>query len=134
MLHKGANGCGNVSNTEGERGRFNYPTNIMGIQDSFAPDDVGLSHPNNGSFIKINGQGEVVIHANGMSIHMSTTHRRITVHASDVKILAKSIFWNKAMFDPNSFSFTHPLLQPTDYRYRAVLQNVSKQIVGSSNG
>lgn len=133
MLYAGANGCGG-SNLQGSSGRFNYPSHIVGDQDSYGINDVGITHPNHGSFIRINGQGEIIIHTNGVDIHMSTTHRRITIHASDVKILAKSIFWNKAAFDPNSFSFSHPLLQPIDFTNRAILQSNVKQVPNTLSG
>lgn len=115
MLYNGANGCGNgAGQINNVGGRFDYPTHIMAEQDSYYSDDVGLTHPINGSFIRINRQGEIIIHVQGMDIHMNASHRRVTFHAKNIKILAKSIFWNKTMFSPNAFSFKDPLLQPVD--------------------
>lgn len=94
--------------------KFDRPTMEKLAQDQYSSKEVGLIHPNRGSFIRLNDQGDIEISATeGLSMILHAETRSITFVADKIKFLTKegdNIRWNDLFFNSFATDFTQPAL------------------------
>lgn len=88
------------------------PSDIDNPNDQFGAREVGLTHPDNDSFLKIADNGDIRIMANGnLGIVISPSQNCIFFIADNVKFLTKEdegLRWNNLAFNYKATSFSEP--------------------------
>lgn len=95
--------------------RFQIPTEIIRQQDNFGEREVGVTHPDKPSHVRLHDNGDVEITAGeGLSIIMHAGKRSITFVADEIKFLTKSqsLRWNDLRFNPKATQFSQPTFVP----------------------
>ena len=85
----------------------------IGRRKSFSPREVGLTHPDNSSFIRLNDAGDVEIFSvPGVGIVISGATRTISIFADNIRLHTKEdgLKWNSMDFNYSSDSFAEPTL------------------------
>lgn len=96
--------------------RFERPIQTLIEQDKFQNREVGITHPDLSSFIRLNDAGDVEIVVDdrlAMIFHHSTG--TLTIVADQVRFLTKEgegIRWNNNVFNQKATDFTQPALIP----------------------
>ena len=97
--------------------RFN-PNKLLSRDDSFSDSDVGITHEDNQSFIKINDNGDIEIFAGeGLGIILHPNNRSITFVADKVRFATQEnngFIWNKLSLNPQAISYAEPALVEYD--------------------
>lgn len=83
-------------------------------QNKFAKRDVGITHPDNNSFIRIAENGDIYIMAqDNLGIIISATQQSILLVGDSVKFLTKDyegLKWNRLSFNPKATKYSEPAL------------------------
>lgn len=92
--------------------RFTRPVHILGQQDQFGGREVGITHPDRSSFIKLSDNGDIeIIAGEGLGIILNLGRRSITFMADQVKFMTHNdagFRWNQVALNPNATSFNEP--------------------------
>lgn len=82
------------------------------MTEKFGLKDVGLTHPDNDAFIKIDGQGRIyAMSAPNLGVVIDPVKQTITWFGDTVKVLTKEdegFKWNTMSFNPRAVSFAEP--------------------------
>lgn len=88
--------------------------NIINKQNEFSEREVGLTHPDKFSFIKLADNGDIHIMAqDGVGIIISASQECIFLVADTIKFLTKEeegLKWNKVSFNHKATSYQEPSL------------------------
>jgi hypothetical protein len=88
------------------------PSDIDNPQDLFGDREVGLTHPDNDSFIKLADNGDIRIMANNnLGLIISPSQNCIFLIADAVKFLTKEdegLRWNNLAFNHQAIKFSEP--------------------------
>lgn len=93
---------------------FDRPFSAAAQRDRFSDREVGITHPDNNSYIKIcdNGNIEMMLSA-GFGIIMDAASRSINLYADSIVMHTKSIDgfrWNRLSFNSRATKYTEPTL------------------------
>lgn len=91
--------------------RFSVPIHLIEQQDNFSPTEVGLTHPEMPSFMRLRDNGDVeIVAGEGLSIVMHSAKKSITFEADDIKFLTRKngLRWNKLAFNDQAIKFNEP--------------------------
>lgn len=92
------------------------PSDIIVRKDRFGYREVGITHPDNPSFIRIADSGNIEAMAgDGLGIIMHPHNKSITLVADNIKFLTKEnhgLRWNKLSFNSQATKFTEPAFVP----------------------
>lgn len=91
------------------------PSEIIGRQNVFGNNEVGLTHPVQPSYIKLADNGDVYIMANpNLGIIMNSAKNSITLVADKIKFITnpnnEALGWNDMYFNHKATSYTEPTL------------------------
>lgn len=96
--------------------RFERPVDNIEAQDAFGDNEVGITHPFEPTFVRLNDAGDIEIVADdGLAIVLHKASRSIILVADNIKILTKdgdAIRWNNSMLNSRATDFTQPALLP----------------------
>lgn len=91
---------------------FNNTPNIVDQQDKFGLREVGITHPDLPSFIKLADNGDIhIVAAEGLGIIMHPQNKSITMVGDSVRFLTKEedgLRWNKLSFNYQATKYTEP--------------------------
>lgn len=91
---------------------FNRPYDLLAQQSKFGGREVGLTHPDVFSFIKIGDNGDIQLMAqDGLGIIISASQHCIFLVGDTVKFLTKSdegLKWNKLAFNSKATKYSEP--------------------------
>lgn len=91
---------------------FNRPYDSLAKQSRFGEREVGLTHPDIFSYIKLSDNGDISIMAqDGLGIVISATQHCILLVGDTVKFLTKNdegLKWNKLAFNPKATKYSEP--------------------------
>ncbi len=92
--------------------QFNRPFDLLAKQSKFGGREVGLTHPDIFSFIKLADNGDIQIMAqDGLGIILSSSQHCIFLVADNIKFLTKEdegLKWNKLAFNPKAVKYSEP--------------------------
>lgn len=96
--------------------RFERPIENIEAQDAFGDNEVGITHPFEGAYIRLNDAGDVeIVAGDGLAIVLHKASNSIVFVADNIKILTKdgdAIRWNNTMLNSRATDFTQPALLP----------------------
>lgn len=100
-----------------ESEKFDRPIKFVQGQDTYRPNEVGVTHPANPAFIRLKDNGDIEISAcEGCTIIMHPAKRSITFVADSIKFLTRSgmqgLTWNGQAFNENADTFNEPMMVP----------------------
>lgn len=91
---------------------YEQPTNILSQQSKFSGRDVGITHPDNSSFIRIASNGNIFIMSqDNLGIIINAAQQSITLVGDTVKFLTnddEGLLWNKLAFNPKATKYSEP--------------------------
>lgn len=91
---------------------FNEIETIKRNQEKFGLREVGLTHPDLSSFIKLADNGDIhIVAAEGLAIILHPQNKSITFVGDTVKFLTKEedgLRWNKLSFNSQATKYTEP--------------------------
>lgn len=91
---------------------FQQPTNILSQQSKFSGRDVGITHPDNSSFIRIASNGNIFIMSqDNLGIIINSAQQSITLVGDTVKFLTnddEGLLWNKLAFNSKASKYSEP--------------------------
>lgn len=91
-----------------------FINDLINNQNKYQSTEVGLTHPNWPSFIKLRDTGEIEIFAGeGCSIVLTPQTKTITFIADQVKFITKEndgLRWNQKKFNSNATTYEQPSL------------------------
>lgn len=79
----------------------------------YSENEVGITHPDNNSFIRLNDRGDIEIFAApGVGIIISGASRTITLHADSIRLQTKQdgFRWNNYAFNYSATTYIEPCL------------------------
>lgn len=100
------------------RDSFNIESELV-RRNEFSRREVGLNHPDNHSFIRLNDDGDIEIFAApGVGIVISATSRSISLFGDSVRMFTKEngLRWNNYIFNYSAYDYSQPTLVKVDYR------------------
>lgn len=91
---------------------FNRPFSAAATRDKFSSREVGLNHPDNGTFIRLcdNGNIELMVSTN-FGIVLDASSRSINLYADSLIVHTKDIDgfrWNRLSFNSRATKYTEP--------------------------
>lgn len=91
---------------------FEKPYDLINKNNKFSNREVGITHPDNSSFIKIADNGDIQIMAqDGLGIIISASQHCIFLVADNIKLLTKEdegLRWNNVAFNPKAVKYSEP--------------------------
>lgn len=94
--------------------QFERPFDAIDKRDNFGPTEVGLTHPELPSFIKLSDTGAIEIFPKeGFGIILDPGSGSINFFADSVRFFTKAndgIRWNELSFNPKATNYTEPAL------------------------
>jgi len=97
---------------------FVSPSDIVHEQSEFSGREVGVTHPDLPSFIRLGDGGDIEISAGeGLGIILNPRNRSITLIADHVNIMTKhegGLRWNKVAFNDRAVHFNEPTFMKVD--------------------
>lgn len=91
---------------------FSRPSEIIRKQNKFNNREVGLTHPDNNSFIKVSDNGDIsIMSQDGLGIIISYAQNCIFLVGDNVKFLTKEdegLRWNGLAFNPKATTYSEP--------------------------
>lgn len=92
---------------------FNRPTDALSLQDNYSDREVGITHPDVSSFIKLRDNGDVeIVTGEGVGIIMNRNNKSISFFGDHIRFLTREddtgMRWNKIAFNPKATSFNEP--------------------------
>lgn len=114
---------------------YDRPGDILNTQDNFQNNEVGVTHPSNPSFVKLNDNGDVEIFASeGVGIHIDRNSRSIILIADAIKFLTKEdegLRWNRLSFNKNAVFYQEPtFLEMSDEDMYCIYKGVNQYVFG----
>lgn len=100
------------------RDSFNIEAELV-RRNEFSRREVGLNHPDNHSFIRLNDDGDIEIFAApGVGIVISATGRSISLFGDSVRMFTKEdgLRWNNYHFNYSAYDYSQPTLVKIDHR------------------
>jgi hypothetical protein len=119
----------------------NFPiSDELKRRNEFSKREVGLNHPDNSSFIRLNDDGDIEIFAApGVGIVISGANRSISLFADKVRFFCSEngLRWNNFNFNYSAIDYSQPTLVQIDhksihnaqndaYHYLAKLKNIEE--------
>lgn len=95
---------------------FADPHGNLYAQDNFHKQEVGLTHPNRPSYVRLHDNGDVEITAcEGLSVWLHAASRSITFIADSVKFITRDdgFKWNKLNLNKDAWQFNQPTFHPS---------------------
>lgn len=92
----------------------------------FSRREVGLNHPDNNSFIRLNDEGDIEIFATaGVGIVISASGRSISLFADKIKMFCSEtgLRWNNFNFNYSAYDYSQPTLVKVDSKTINSAQN-----------
>jgi len=105
--------------------RFNVEAEIS-KRNEFSRREVGLNHPDNNSFLRLNDDGDIEIFAApGVGIIISAVGRSISLFADHIRFFTKDdgLRWNNYNFNYSAYDYSQPTLVKIDYKSIHAAQN-----------
>jgi hypothetical protein len=100
----------------------------------FSESEVGITHPDLSSFIRLNDSGDIEVFAEpGVGFIINAASRTITFFADTIKFHCKDdgLRWNSYTFNPSSTSFIEPTLVKTNMdKIHPAIYNISNYLNG----
>lgn len=97
---------------------FTSPSETVHRQGRFSPREVGLTHPDVPSFIRLCDNGDIeLIAGEGLGIILSPRSGSITLVADRIKFLTRGengLRWNKVAFNDRAVAFNEPTFLTVD--------------------
>lgn len=88
------------------------PSEIIGDQNRYGANEVGITHPSNASFIKVADNGDIHIMANpSFGIILNATRQSITFVGDSIKFITKEnegLAWNELTFNSKATKYSEP--------------------------
>ena len=98
--------------------KFEKPYAQVRAGEKFNSREVGITHPDNGSFIKIADNGDIEISAGeGISIILHPQNKSITIIADSIKFMVKdrdAIRINNLILNTDATKYSEPTFVPSD--------------------
>lgn len=92
--------------------KFRRPSDIIDMQDTFSEREVGLTHPDISSHIRLKDNGDIeIITGEGLGIIFNRKNRSITFVGDTIKFLTKdgaNLRWNKLAFNHKATTYSEP--------------------------
>jgi hypothetical protein len=88
-------------------------------RNEFSRREVGLNHPDNHSFLRLNDDGDIEIFAApGVGIVISASGRSISLFADSIRMFTKDdgLRWNNYNFNYSAYDYSQPTLVKIDYK------------------
>jgi len=106
------------------------PSEIIGNQNRFDNNEVGLTHPKNSSFIKLADNGDIYIMCNpNFGIVLNATRQSITFIGDTIKFITKNdqgLLWNELAFNAKASKYSEPtFIIPRD-PYSSIYDNIDQ--------
>ncbi|HJS83581.1 MAG TPA: hypothetical protein VJ742_12180 [Nitrososphaera sp.] len=98
--------------------KFKRPIDWVHGRDEFSETEVGITHPDNNSFIRIRENGDIEIMAGeGLGIILSPSKKTINLVGDNVKFLTKKtgLRWNEFAFNDRAVGYQEPTFLQTEY-------------------
>lgn len=93
---------------------FEKPADILDKQNTFGAREVGLTHPDISSFVRLRDNGDIeIIAADGLGIVLSRSNQTMTLMADKIRFLTheqQGLFWNQVGFNPKATVYNEPTL------------------------
>jgi len=112
---------------KGKRQEANFPVEAeMQKRREFSDREVGLTHPDLASFIRLNDQGDIEIFASpGVGIVISGRSKSISLFGDEIRLHCKEdgLRWNNYNFNYSSSDYSEPTLVKLNYKNIHSAQN-----------
>lgn len=106
----------------------------MDKRKNFSSREVGLTHPDNSSFIRLTDAGDIeIFSAPGVGIVISASTRTISIFADNIRLHTKDdgLKWNSMDFNYSADSFVEPaLLKSNTDMYNPAFLNIDSLVKG----
>lgn len=100
--------------------RTTFPVEIeLKKRKEFSEREVGLTHPDLNSFLRLNDQGDIEIFAApGIGIVISSRSKSVSIFADSIKFMCKEdgLRWNNYNFNYSASAFMEPTLVKVNYK------------------
>ena len=97
---------------------FDRPWDTLELQDTFGDREVGISHPDANSFVRIRGNGDVELVSGGsVSMVLSGRLGTVTIVADKVKFITsheQGLRWNDLYFNEKAHHYNDPTFIDVD--------------------
>lgn len=96
---------------------FNSPYEAINKQDTFGVREVGLTHPDNESSVRIKDNGDIELVAGEVVVSLSAASSSVTIIADHIKLLTKKdngLRWNELTFNDRATTFNEPTFITVD--------------------
>jgi hypothetical protein len=117
----------NAALKKGKRQEANFPVEAeMQKRREFSDREVGLTHPDLASFIRLNDQGDIEIFASpGVGIVISGRSKSISLFGDEIRLHCKEdgLRWNNYNFNYSSSDYSEPTLVKLNYKNIHSAQN-----------
>lgn len=94
--------------------KFQRPTHVIRDQDAFTEREIGITHPDLPTHVRLTDNGDIeIIAGDGLGIILSRATRTIILVGDTVKFLTKEeagLSWNKNCFNARATVFNQPAL------------------------
>lgn len=92
---------------------FNRPSDIIAHQDIFSEREVGVTHPDISSHVRLKDNGDIeILSGEGVGILINRKNRSINFFADHIRFLTKDddtgMRWNKLAFNHKADKFNEP--------------------------
>jgi hypothetical protein len=92
---------------------FGRSHDILSHQDTFGVREVGVTHPDVSSHVRLKDNGDIeILSGEGVGLLINRKNRSITLFADHVRFLTKDddtgMRWNKLAFNPRATTFNEP--------------------------
>lgn len=90
--------------------KYDSPQTTLDEQDKYGLNEVGITHPDVSSFIRIRDDGNIEISAGDVAIVLNPNKGSITLVADTVKFMTKTngLRWNRSSFNEDATNFNEP--------------------------
>lgn len=91
---------------------FQRPAEILTQQNHFSQREVGLTHPDNPSFVRLRDNGDIEVFASeGLGFVLHRQSRSISFIADNIKFHTKTdqgLRWNRLAFNSKAMTYSEP--------------------------
>lgn len=92
--------------------RFERPLDILQKQDMFSEREVGITHPDVSSHVRLRDNGDIeIITGEGVGMVFNRKNRAITFLADNIRFMTRDetgLRWNKLAFNPRATTYNEP--------------------------
>lgn len=103
--------------------QVNRPYNYLNSLNSYSNREVGITHPDNMSYVRLTDKGVVeIVACPGLAILMNPINKSITLIADDIRMITNDkngLKWNDLSFNSKGTSSTEPTfmqLEASDFK------------------